>query len=136
MADFINYTSTMQRVAKFFMNQANPEEKCDQKSKEILEEAKKVAEKISDPGFITCLYNLQKLTSPDTVMEGIITVFVKEIQNWRSEFAEKLSKYLEENTNLKDNYKYFKRYTREKRHIIEDESAVLKTKLESLYFTG
>ena len=118
------------------MNQANPEEECDQKSKEILEEAKKRTEKISDPDFIAYLYNLQKLTSPDTVMEGIITVFVKEIQNWKIKFSEKLSKYLEENTNLQDNYKYFKSYTREKGFIIEDESAILRSILESLYFNG
>ncbi|CAG8481869.1 692_t:CDS:10 [Paraglomus occultum] len=128
--------SAMQKVATCFMNQANPEEECDQKSKEIFEEAKKMADKISDPSFITYLHNLQKLTSPDTVMEGIIAEFVKEIHNCKPKFEEKLSKYLEENTNLKDNYKYFKKYTREKGFIIEDESAALRTKLESLYFTG
>ncbi|CAG8560834.1 10676_t:CDS:10, partial [Paraglomus brasilianum] len=93
--------SLMQKVAECFMDQVDPEEECDQETKNTLEQATKMVEQISDSEFIKCLCNLQNLTTPKTVMKGIIAMFSQE----------------------------------KKEHICEEQSKILKAKLESLYST-
>ncbi|CAG8610225.1 8025_t:CDS:10 [Paraglomus brasilianum] len=127
--------SLIQKVAECFMDQADLEEECDQETKNILEQATKMVEQISDSDFIKCLCNLQNLAAPKTVMKGIIAMFSQEFQNWKIKFGKRLGKCLEKDISLKTNCKNFSEYTRKKECICEEQSKILKAKLESLYST-